>query len=188
MTSPASTGRAVPPSLAHTFPNGAVATVRQPSQFTLAAIEIGIRAKHPKPQPPLAPGVGGELEPNPADPAYADALAAWQQDIQLHTFDALLELYVDVAVDEGELSELTGALDRVGVALAEVSDKVAYIKHCCVRDLARDLAPVAALIRGQVPTEADVQAHVETFPGDVGGPGSADRVRAAEQGAVQRAA
>lgn len=181
---PASTGRAVPPPPTHTFPNGAVATVRQPSQFTLAAIEIGIRTQHPKPQPPLAPGVGGELEPNPADPAYEADVRAWQEQVQLRTFDALLELYVDVAVDQAELDTLAGALDRVGVQLAEVSDKVAYIKHCCVRDLARDLAPVAALIRGEIPTEADVQAHVETFSGDVGGPGSDGRVGAALEGAL----
>lgn len=183
---PASTGRAVPAPLTHTFPNGVIATVRQPSQFTLAAIEIGVQKQHPKPQPPLAPGVGGEMEPNPADPRYEAALTEWQQAIQLHVFAALLELYVDVEIDQATLDTLRGSLDRIGIALDEISDKVAYIKHCCVQDVARDLAPVAALIRGQVPTEADVQAHVDMFPRDVGGPGSDAGVRTTEQGTVLR--
>jgi len=184
MLTPASTGRAVPAPLTHTFPNGAVATVTQPSQFTMATIEIGVAKKWPRPEPPLAPGVGGDLEPNAADPGYADAVTAWQTAHQLRVLDALLELYVDVEIDHVALDALAGALDRIGVPLAEISDKVAYIKHICVIDVARDLAPLAMLLRGQLPTEADVQAHADTFPCDVGGEAAHGDVRTTEQGAL----
>lgn len=177
-------GRGVPPALTHTFPNGAVATVRQVSQFTIASLEIGLAKKHPRPAPPMAPGVDGALEPNPADPDHAAAVQRWEGEQQLRMTDALLQLCVEVDVDAAALADVRATFDVIGVALEEISDKVAYIKHCCVRDIAADLAPLAALIRGNIPTEADVQAHVETFPGDVGGAGSAHGVRPAVEGAL----
>lgn len=160
-------GRETPPRPTHTFPNGAVATVRQLSQFTIASVELGIQKRYPKPAPPLAPGVGGALEPNEADPNYAAAVQMWQAEQQLRVLDALLELAVDVEVDPAALDGVRGAFDRLGLPLDEITDKVAYLKHVCVVDAARDLQPLAVLIRGGVPTEDDVQAHVETFSGDV---------------------
>ncbi len=176
-----SKGRAAPPLVHHTFPNGAVATIRQISQFTLASLEVACARQWPKPTPPLAPGVGGELEPNPADPEYQTALQRWQVEQALHVMDAMLDLAVDIDVDSGELARIMDLFARMGQPLEEISDKVAYLKHCCVLDMDRDLMPLARLIRGGIPQEEDVSAHVATFSGDVGANGHLSDVRAARE-------
>lgn len=176
-------GRVPPEPARHTFPNGATATIRRMSQFTIASLEIGIGKAYPKPAPPLAPGIGGAMEPNPADPEYAAAVQRWQLETQLRVMDAMLDYAVDIEVDQAALDDVRTLFERVGAPLDEISDKVAYIKHCCVFDLSRDLSAVSALIRDGIPTEADVQAHVETFRGDVERNGHLSNPRAARQSA-----
>lgn len=182
------TGRATPPPRTHTFPNGAVATVRRMSQFTAASLEIALRKQYPPPEPPLVAGAHGDMEPNEADPTYERELAAWQQQQQFRLIDALLEYAIDIEVDQDALGLVRGFFDRLGLPFDEVSDTVAYIKHCCIEDIERDLTPLADLIRGTLaPTEADVQAHVATFSGDVGGAQRDDDAHAAVEGPVQPA-
>jgi hypothetical protein len=166
-------GRAAPPPLTYTFPNGVTATVTPLSQFTIAKLEIKARREIPKPEPPLAPGVGGELQPNEADPDYEAARQAYETDVQNRLMYMLFEVALDVEVDAAALTAVRARLARVGEDLSdEYSERVAYIRHCCFagsRDLAGDMQRLAMLITGQAaPTEADVQAHVETFQGDVG--------------------
>lgn len=170
------TGRSIPAPLTHTFPNGDVATLTQLSQFTLANIQVAAQRRVPRPEAPLAPGVGGELEPNPADPDYAQALQAWEGHLSMMINDLVLDIAVDVQVDDEALERLRRMLERIDAPLDEVSDKVAYIKHICLAGipdetlLQAELIALLSLITGKAaPTEADVQAHVATFSGDVGG-------------------
>lgn len=169
-------GRETPQPLTHTFPNGAVATVYPLSQFTIANLGVAAQKRLPKPQPPLAPGVGGELEPNEADPTYLDeTLPQWQAAQALLMNDLLIEAAVEVDIDTRALERVRRVLERIDAPLDEVSDTVAYIKHVCYAGVdetrLRDaLLPLLSLITGKaLPTEADVQAHVETFPADVAG-------------------
>lgn len=167
-----SKGRVVPEQLSYVFPNGAEGIIHPLSQYTIANLEIATRKQFPPPPVPLAPGVGGELQPNEADPDYEEALRAYAAEQQSRIFDRMLEVAVDIHVDDQELERISRAMDRVGAPIEELSDKVAFIKHCCLISMEtaqRDMETLARLITGQaIPTEADVQAHVETFQGDVG--------------------
>jgi len=151
----------------HIFPNGAVATIRPVSQFTLASLELAVARRWPRPAPPLAPGVNGELEPNAADPDYHTTVETWQAEHQIRVLDAMLDLAVDLEVDTAALARVRATFERMGLTMDEISDKVAYIKHCCVTNIARDLAPLAAIMRDEIPTEDDVHAHVALFRRDV---------------------
>lgn len=167
-----SKGRAVPDQLSFVFPNGAEGIIHPLSQYTIANLEIATRKQYPPPAVPLAPGVGGEMQPNEADPDYEVAVQRYQVEHQARLMDRLFDVAVDIQVDDQELERLSRAMERVGAPIEELSDKVAYIKHCCLvnsKTFQHDMQALASLITGQaVPTEADVQAHVETFQGDVG--------------------
>lgn len=167
-----SKGRAVPDQLSFVFPNGAEGIIYPLSQYTIANLEIATRKQYPPPAVPLAPGVGGEMQPNEADPDYEIALRKYATEQQSRVFDRMLQVAVDIQVDDQELERLSRAMESVGAPIEEITDKVAYIKHCCLVSLEtaqQDMTTLARLITGQaVPTEADVQAHVETFQGDVG--------------------
>lgn len=167
-----SKGRVAPDQLTYTFPNGAKGIVHPLSQYTIANLEIATRKQFPPPPVPLAPGVGGEPQPNEADPDYEVALRVYGGEHQTRLMDRLFDVAIDVQVDDQELERLSRAMERVGAPIEEFSDKVAYIKHCCLVNMGtfeHDMQALASLITGQaVPTEADVQAHVETFQGDVG--------------------
>lgn len=162
----------MPEQLTFVFPNGAEGIVHPLSQYTIANLEIACRKQFPPPAVPLAPGVGGELQPNEADPDYEEALRVYATEQQSRIFDRMLEVAVDIHVDDQELERISRAMERVGAPIEELSDKVAYIKHCCLVSMEtaeEDMTTLARLITGQaVPTEADVQAHVETFQSDVG--------------------
>lgn len=165
-------GRAVPPLATYTFANGVVATLHPISQFTMAAIEIGVRKQFPPPQPPLNAVDYGDgvikQEPNKADPDYEQALRDYQAQYSQKMFAAILDLVADVEIDQAALDRVRITLERHGIALTEASDKVAYITHCCIFDIQEEMPKFMASLRALTgPKEEDVADHVATFPGDV---------------------
>lgn len=154
----------------HTFKNGAVATVHRIGQMTIAHIAAGAQKKFaPVPVPTFAVDMGAGLtqEPNPADPAYQRAVAARSNQVNLAVMDALIELAVSITIDVAALDTLKATMDLIGMPLEEISDKVAYIKHCCITD-GDELGALANLIKGEL--EVAVDAATATFPRDLPGP------------------
>ena len=164
-------GRSVPDLTTFTFANGAVATLRPVSQFTQAHIEIQMRKLHSAPPPPLNTvnyGDGDKLEPNTSDPAYVQAMQQHQALISSKVFEATIELGMDVEIDHAALERIQRVMEQIGTPLDEISDKVAYIKHCCMFDIAREGPLLADAMRALIgPRQEDVDAHLATFPGDV---------------------
>lgn len=165
-------GRAVPDLATFTFANGAVATLRPVSQFTQAHIEIQMRKLHPAPAPPLnmvnPMGAGERLEPNYDDPVYEQALQQHQALISSKVFEATIELGMELEIDHVALERVANVMERIGTPLDEISDKVAYIKHCCMFDIEHEGPLLADAMRALIgPRQEDVDAHLATFPGDV---------------------
>lgn len=165
-------GRAVPPTATYTFSNGVVARLHPISQFTMAAIEIGIRKKYPPPAPPLNEVDYGDgikkMEPNKADPEYEQALRDYRAAYSQKMFAAIIDLAADVEVDQVSLDRVRTTLERHGITIDEVSDKVAYLIHCCVFDIEEEMAKFTAALRALTgPSQEDVDDHVATFSGDV---------------------
>lgn len=165
-------GRQAPDAPTYTFPNGKVATLHAVSQFTQAAIEIGIRKAFPPPSPPLNPvnpmGAGERMEPNYEDPDYHDALRRYHAEYSQKLFAAIIDLAADIEVDQVALDRVRTMFERHGIPFDEPSDKVAYVKHCCIFNLAEEMPKFMAALRDLMgPKEEDVADHVATFPDDL---------------------
>lgn len=164
-------GRTVPELNTFVFANGAVATLRPVSQFTQAHIEMKMRKKHRAPEPPMNVvnyGDGEKLEPNYADPQYERDQQEYLALISSKVFEGVIELGIEIEVDEEELDRVSSLLERLGTPLDEFSDKVAYIKHCCMFDIQRESEALrAAMDKMLGPREEDVADHTATFQGDV---------------------
>lgn len=164
-------GRDVPDRATYTFNNGVIATLRPVSQFTMAHVEIQARKAFPPPDPPMNEvnyGDGMRLEPNPTDPDHERAMTEWQMMIRYKAFDATMELGIELEVDEDALDRVKRVMAMVGTPLDEISDKVAYIKHCCMYDIQDEMPKLAAALRALAgPREEDVADHVATFPDNV---------------------
>ena len=132
-----------------------------------------MRKLHPAPAPPLNPvnyGDGDRLEPNYSDPAYERAEQQHQALISSKVFEATIELGMEIEVDHAALERVAGVMEQIGTPLEEISDKVAYIKHCCMFDIEHEGPLLADAMRALIgPRQEDVDAHLATFPSDVQG-------------------
>lgn len=166
----------------YTFKNGAVATVHRIGQMTIAHIAAGAQKKFAPVPVPTFDVDDLKNQPNPNDPAYQQAVAARGGQVNLAVMDALIELAVEMTIDTAALDTLKATMDLIGMPLAEISDKVAYIKHCCISD-GSELGALGALIRGDI--EEASAAAAATFPGDLPGAAADTLEPAAVGGALQ---
>jgi hypothetical protein len=162
-----SKGRMVEPLPTYRFKNGAVATIHHIGQMTIAHVAAGAEKKIPKiPVPTFMEdlGEGPKPKPNPTDHAYQQAVASRGGQVNLAVMDALIELAVEVEIDHAALDRLNATMELIGMPLDEVSEKVAFIKHCCITD-GSELGKLANLIKGEL--EEAVEAATATFSSDI---------------------
>jgi len=169
-------GRVVAPLETYTFPTGITVSIRPVSEFTKAHMEMAARRQDPPPDPPrnapesAAAKIGEEF--NEADPDYEATLQRYNAKIAMRVMDGTIELAVEVDVDEDELNRIKRTMELVGTPLEEISDKVAYVKHCLVTDVQRDITGLITAIQDITgPKEATVQAATDMFQGDIPGTG-----------------
>jgi hypothetical protein len=161
-------GRTPPELTTYTFPNGVNAKLRPISQFTLAHVEIQARKKFPPPDPPMNEvdyGDGKKFEPNYSDPRYEAELKRHSAMIMTKVMDAIIELGMDAEIDREALDRVKSTMEMIGTPLDEISDKVAYLKHCCMFDVETGMSSLMTAMRGLMgPREEDVADHIATFP------------------------
>jgi len=162
-----SKGRIVEPLPTYEFKNGAVATVHRIGQMTIAHIAASAQKKFAPIPVPTFDVDDLKNQPNPADPAYQQAVAERAGKVNLAVMDALLELAVDIPIDTAALDKLKATMELLGMPLDEISDKVSYIKHCCITD-GGELGTLGSLIRGEL--EEAAEANMATFSDHVPGP------------------
>lgn len=151
---------------------------------------LPIQRANPPPDPPLAPGVGGEMEPNPNDPDYHRVMEAYNVRMRELLNDALLDAAIgdDLEVDEKAVARLRTKAAKYGGVL-EDDDRLAYIKYCVfphTDDIERFFE---ALANYDTVTEEDIRAAGAMFRGNGAGQSdrSGDAVAAEESDTVQRA-
>lgn len=174
-------GRAVPELPIHTFQDSGIAIkIRKISPATQQRLAMLVQREYPRPEPPVVKTELGE-EPNPADPAYAQALERWQQQQGLALNDKLmtfaaLEAEVTIGPEEHEqIARVRRHLQAVGAwqdnpdLTPEENGQVLYVLHvaCATPDDLREFGKV--LTERSAPTEEAVRRHVDTFPGDIQG-------------------
>lgn len=168
-----------------TFKNGAVATVHRIGQMTIAQIAAGVEKKTPAvPIPTFTTdmGAGPVEQPNIASKEYQQAVAERRSQINMLVMDKLIDLAIDIEVDQTALTRLKEGMQRIDEPIVEISDKVAFVKHCCVTD-GNELSKLGALIRGDV--EEAAEAAAATFSGDVSGEAAVPLESAPIRGALQ---
>lgn len=148
-----------------TLSTGIQVKVKKVSPFTLAAVQ----KRYPPPRPPMAPGVGGELEPNDADPDYLQALEDHTALRSEKVMQALFALGLDVEIDQAALTEFKASMAALDIEITG-DDKQVYIRHIAI-GTKEDMDLISqAVTRTTLPTEEAVQEHLDTFSGPISGP------------------
>lgn len=137
-------------------------------------------AAHKEPRPPLAKGVGGELEPNPHDPDYSAAQQAWAKQVALAAQDRWLvyaaldavvcEIDQDAVVRKERALQLTGQpIWAPAEATPGEIAQVLYVTKICITTTDDLREFIAAVTQRSLPSEEGIAAHVATFQGNVEG-------------------
>lgn len=171
-------GRTVAPLPKFIFPDSGITVgIRKLGPFTLDKIRLGLAKKMQPPPPPVVKvNYGTEAdpdwkeEPNPADPEYKKALAEHEATIEqamgMELIQKILTFSVDVDIDEGEVERAKQLLLDLGTPPEELegmSSQRVYLEHVCIKS-PRDLAELQQAVTGMsMPSEANVQMHVDTF-------------------------
>jgi hypothetical protein len=152
----------------------------KPKGITVTLERVGpmyampIQRANPPPDPPLAPGVGGEMEPNPSDPDYHKALEDYEARLRSLLNDALLDAAIgdDLEVDTAAVARLRAKAAKYGATL-EADDRLAYIKYCLIPHTDDMELFFTALSEYDTVREEDIRAAGAMFRGD--GTGNSDR-------------
>lgn len=178
-------GRKVPELPEFTFPgSGITVRIRRLGPFTLDAMSQQARFDEMPPAVPIRMVNRAaddetpiyEPEENPADPEYKDALREYERKIEesgsRKVMDAIIEHAVVVDVDPDSVKSAREFLKSIGVSQEEVdkeSDHSIYVKHVCVATT-EDLSMLQKFVVGEsMPTEERIQAHEDSFRGNVQG-------------------
>lgn len=128
---------------------------------------------------PPAPTQSVETEPgvfrdiaNESDPAYLEALSAWQTEVASRTAQKLLliieRIGVVFTVDPQRLATLRETYAVLGIDLPE-DDRAAYLAYV-IAPTQDDQARLFEEVFGRgLPQEAQVRLHRRMFPGDMAG-------------------
>lgn len=158
--------RSIPAKASYTFANGV--TVALERVGPLAALPV--MEANPPPPPPLAPGFGGELEPNPADPDYDKVLKAHQNKVNMLINEVVFDLALpdDLPIDEAAVAKVRRVMAKAGATLPD-DDRMVYIKYVLLGTQA-DIEGLHHRIRNYDVTEEAISAAGDTFPDHRDGP------------------
>ena len=169
-------GRAVPAHPSFTFgSSGRTVQVRKISPMTMQRIAQQVQKDMP---PPAAPVFEVEIdggvtttETNDADPQYQAALRAYTEQVRLETgmrFMRLCASYVLVSdVPADEVAEYRAAMDAAGAPVDEADDRWVFLWEMCAAGQ-QDMQDFQAFVLGMSQATAEaVQAHVDSFRGDL---------------------
>ena len=186
-----SKGRAVPDVPTHTFRDSGI-TVRLHKLGPMTSQEIIAQVRRElaesEPQPPVFEvdyGDGKRKEPNRAHPSYVADMAEWESKVSRLANERLFKLAaldaVEITIDDAIRAQIKRKKRILLVAAgiewlddpnltADENDQLFYVTHiaCASPEDLKEFY-LAVAMRSQ-PTEAAIEQHKATFPGDVQGP------------------
>lgn len=172
-------GRAVPPLPQFTFPDSGITVgLRRFAPDTQDLIARELMRQQPAPAVPLTEGVEREdgtfeMEENPADPDYQQALVAHLNKINLQVSAKMVELALrrlEVEIDQQVVDHLKEDMAAIGTPLGDdLDDRMIYIRHICISSAYDLTAMMAYLTRRSLPTEVAVQEYLDSFRHNVSG-------------------
>jgi len=173
-------GRAAPPEKLESFTfqdTGRTVQIRKVSTLIRAEVELAVVAANPEPEPPMTEvdyGDGTIRTPNPASPTYQQLMRAWEARITAEQSERLKKIaltrgVVVDAIDTEAVAQARQDLAAIGVDTSQYDDRYVYLAFVCIgsEDDWTDL--LKAVFQRAAPSEAAIQAHIDTFRGDVRG-------------------
>lgn len=168
-------GRAAPPLPQFTFPDSGITVgLRRLAPDTQDQITRALMREYPAPEAPMAEGIERgngtfEMEPNPADPDYQKAMAAYLERISLEASTKMFELAmrrIEVEVDQQAVEQFKADMAAIGTPLPDdLEDREIYLRHICISSTYDLTAMLAYLNRRSLPTEEAVQEYLSSFRG-----------------------
>lgn len=161
-----------------TFSTGVTVAIRPLATMTVQTINVAVRKDprfaQPKPPRQKVEAIDGPTEvAKPDDPAYLAELATWEarfgEEVGARFLRVLARRGVEMDIDEAWVAAFREDMTEAGAPVDELSDAEIYLYHYAAptpEDM--ELLQRKALRQAQ-PTEEAVQAHVDTFRGDVSG-------------------
>lgn len=166
-------GRAVPALPQFTFPDSGITVgLRRFAPDTQDQIARAVMRERPAPS---VPEVETELgtEPNPADPDYQAAVAAYLQLINTEVSTRMFDLAmrrIEVEIDQAAVDRYREDMAAIGAPVDDsIDDRTLYIRHICISSTYDLSALLAYLTRRSLPTEAAVQEYLDSFQRDLSG-------------------
>lgn len=166
-------GRVVPALPQFTFPDSGITVgLRRFAPDTQDQIARALMRDNPAPSVPMVEGIERpdgtfEMEPNPADPDYQAALAAYFNQISTEASTKMFELAmrrIEVDVDQGAVDRYKEDMAAIGIDLdPDMDDRTIYIRCICISSSYDLTAMLAYLQRRSLPTEAAVQEYLDSF-------------------------
>lgn len=172
-------GREVPELPTFTFKDtGITVRLRKLSPFMGDQLGKALRKEKPAPEPPVNEVDYGDgkitKEPNPADPAYQQALTEYEYWVSFEagqrSIRAVIEYGVDLDPDQIDMEAVTrvrAMMAVIGASIEEMSDREVYIKYVCVGTQEDLNELLEAATRRSQPTEAAIADNVTAFRRDV---------------------
>jgi hypothetical protein len=168
-------GRAAPKLPAFTFPDSGITVgLRRFAPDTQDTIARELMRQSPAPSVPVVEGIEREdgtyeMEENPADEDYQQALSAYMQRISLTVGQKMVELALkrmEVEIDQEAVDQFKADMAEIGTPLdPELDDRAIYIRHICISSTYDLTAMMAYLQRRSLPTEVAVQEFLDSFRG-----------------------
>lgn len=147
--------------------SGQTLEYRRVSHMLLADVQRSMKPPRPPMQEVDYGGVK-KMEPNPAHPDYAEALAEHRTALAEKILEVAIQYGVICDVDKARVAELRAAMTEAGVNLP-ANDKVLYVTRILC-ETGNDLNTLRdAVIRKSQPTEGATAEAVARFPAEVPG-------------------
>lgn len=172
-------GRATPPEKLEDFTfQGTGRTVQVRKLSTLIRDEVRRQVRRDpafaEPEPPQQEvdyGDGKVRVANRAHPVYQQLLAEWRERLNSEVGDRLVNLVIRrgvvCEVDQEAVATIRAVLDEEAIDTSAMTDHYVYVAFVCVGPYEDYTDLLRAVFERSTPSEAAVQAHLDSFRGDV---------------------
>lgn len=184
-----SKGRAAPPENLEPFTfasTGRQVQIRKVSALLREEVRRQVRrdldaTKPPIPMVEVDYGDGKQRIPHTGHETYQRLLAAWEAEVTAEAGDRIKRIAVKrgvvAAIDQAALDQVRADLADEGVDTSAQTDLWAYVAYVCIGAYDDWTDLLKAIFERSSPSEAAIQAHIDSFRGDV------PRARPVEPGA-----
>lgn len=183
---PRQKGRTAPPEKLEDFTfqgTGRMVQVRKISTLIRDEVRRQVRrdpnfAEPEPPQQDVDYGDGKVRMANRAHPIYQELMKDWREKFNREVGDRLVNLVIQrgvvCEVDEAAVERVRAELAEQGISTSHLDNHYVFVAFVCIGPYEDYTDLLKAVFERSTPVEAAVQAHLDSFPGDVRRAGSVE--------------